>query len=41
MPGDLLEQIEGLEKLFIVPTDKLISITDRFVNELEKGTSQI
>ncbi len=37
VPKDLLEQIAELEKLFTVPTDKLIAITDRFVEELTKG----
>ena len=37
VPKDLLEQIAELEKLFVVPTDKLIAITDRFVEELTKG----
>lgn len=37
VPKDLLEQIADLEKLFTVPTDKLITITDHFVEELEKG----
>jgi hexokinase len=37
VPGDLLEQIADLEKLFTVSREKLIAITDRFVTELEKG----
>jgi len=37
VPKDLLEQISDLEKLFTVPTEKLLSVTDRFVSELEKG----
>ena len=37
MPKDLLEQIADLEKLFTVPTEKLMTITDHFVSELEKG----
>jgi hexokinase len=40
VPKDLLEQISDLEKLFTVPTDKLISITDHFANELIKGLSK-
>jgi len=38
VPKDLLEQIAELEKLFTVGQDKLITITDHFVKELEKGT---
>jgi hexokinase len=37
VPKDLMEQIADLEKLFIVPTEKLMTITDHFVSELEKG----
>jgi hexokinase len=37
VPKDLSEQIDELEKLFTVPTDMLITITDRFVAELTKG----
>jgi len=37
VPKDLFEQITELEKLFTVPADKLIAITDRFVGELTKG----
>jgi hexokinase len=40
VPKDLLEQIADLEKLFTVPTEKLLTVTDRFVSELEKGTLQ-
>jgi hexokinase len=40
VPKDLLEQIADLERLFIVPTEKLITITDHFVNELERGLSK-
>lgn len=40
VPKDLLEQIADLEKLFTVGTDKLNSITDRFVSELTKGLSK-
>jgi hexokinase len=37
VPKDLLGQVAELEQLFTVPTDKLITITDRFVGELTKG----
>lgn len=37
VPKDLLDQIDRLEELFTVPTDKLKGITDHFVNELTKG----
>ena len=37
IPKDLSEQIAELENLFTVHTDKLITITDRFVEELTKG----
>jgi hexokinase len=37
VPKDLLEQIAELEQFFTVDTDKLITITDHFVGELEKG----
>jgi len=37
LPEDLLEQIQDLERLFTVSTEKLISITDHFVKELKKG----
>lgn len=37
VPNDLLEQIAELEKLFIVSTEKLITISDKFVAELDKG----
>jgi len=37
VPKDLLEQIADLERLFTVPTDKLITISDRFMQELDKG----
>jgi hypothetical protein len=40
VPKDLLEQIADLERLFTVPKEKLITITDRFVDELEKGLSK-
>lgn len=39
MPRDLKEQIEKLEEIFVVPTQKLKEITDHFVKELEKGLS--
>ncbi len=38
VPKDLLAQIERLEELFTVPTEKLIAVTDHFANELTKGT---
>ena len=38
VPVDLLERVADLEKLFTVSTERLISITDHFVAELEKGT---
>lgn len=37
VPKNLLQQIERLEELFVVPKEKLISISDHFVKELEKG----
>jgi hexokinase len=37
VPKDLLEQIQELERLFTVPKEKLITISDHFVKELEKG----
>jgi hexokinase len=37
VPKDLLEQIQDLERLFIVPKEKLITISDHFVKELDKG----
>lgn len=40
MPRDLKEQIEKLEELFVVPTQKLKAITDHFVKELEKGLTK-
>ena len=36
MPKDLKEQIDKLEDMFVVPTDKLKKISDHFVGELEK-----
>lgn len=39
VPKDLLQQIERLEELFVVPKEKLIAISDHFVKELEKGAS--
>jgi hexokinase len=40
MPTDLKAQIDRLEELFMVPTDKLKAISDHFVTELEKGLSK-
>ena len=40
MPKDLKEQIDKLEDMFVVPTDKLKKISDHFVGELEKGLSE-
>lgn len=40
VPKDLLEQIADLERLFTVPTEKLITISDRFMQELDKGILQ-
>jgi hexokinase len=40
MPKDLKEQIDKLEEMFVVPTDKLKHIADHFVGELEKGLSE-
>ncbi|KAF2000592.1 hypothetical protein P154DRAFT_522483 [Amniculicola lignicola CBS 123094] len=37
VPQDLLSQIERLEELFVVPTEKLKEITDHFAKELTKG----
>ena len=37
-PKDLLNEIKQLEKLFSIDTAKLKEITERFVNELTKGT---
>lgn len=37
MPMDLKDQINKLEEIFTVPTEKLKDITDHFVKELEKG----
>jgi hexokinase len=37
VPKDLLDQINRLEDLFIVPTEKLKEVTDQFVKELKKG----
>lgn len=39
VPKDLLDQINRLEDLFIVPAEKLKEITNHFVKELEKGLS--
>ena len=40
MPGDLKEQMDKLEELFVVSTTKLKEISDHFVKELEKGLSK-
>ncbi|KAF2108612.1 hexokinase-domain-containing protein [Lophiotrema nucula] len=40
VPSDLLDQINRLEELFTVPTDKLKAITDHFVSELTKGLTE-
>jgi hexokinase len=40
MPTDLKTQIDRLEELFLVPTDKLKQISDHFVSELKKGLSK-
>ena len=40
VPSDLLDQINRLEELFTVPTDKLKAISDHFVSELAKGLSK-
>src|SRR5271156_5513278 len=37
VPKNLLEEIQNLERLFLVDGAKLKKITDRFVMELEKG----
>jgi hexokinase len=37
VPKDLLEQILDLERLFTIPKEKLITISDHFVKELDKG----
>lgn len=37
VPKDLLDQINRLEDLFVVPTEKLKDVTNHFVKELEKG----
>lgn len=39
MPRDLKDQIDKLEELFVVSTDKLKKISDHFVGELVKGLS--
>lgn len=39
MPRDLKDQIDKLEELFVVSTDKLKEISNHFVDELEKGLS--
>jgi hexokinase len=40
MPTDMKTQIDRLEELFVVGTDKLKAISDHFVTELEKGLSK-
>ncbi|KAK9333261.1 hexokinase-domain-containing protein [Lipomyces starkeyi] len=40
VPRDLLEQISQLETLFTVDTQKLNTIVDHFIKELEKGLSK-
>jgi hexokinase len=40
MPTDLKTQIDKLEEIFMIPTDKLKEISDHFVKELEKGLSK-
>jgi hexokinase len=40
MPTDLKDQIDKLEELFLVSTDKLKEISDHFVHELERGLSK-
>lgn len=40
MPKDLKEQIDRLEEMFVVNTDKLKAISNHFVKELEKGLSE-
>ena len=37
VPKDLLQEIQKLEQLFTVPTEKLKEITDHFIHELDKG----
>lgn len=39
VPKDLMAQINRLEELFLVPTEKLKQISEHFVHELEKGLS--
>jgi hypothetical protein len=38
VPKDLLEQLADLEKMFTLSTEKLMTITDHFVTQLEKGS---
>lgn len=40
MPKTLLEQIKKLEEQFVVPKEKLIEVTHRFVSELAKGLTK-
>jgi hexokinase len=37
VPSDLSAQVQRLEDLFTVSTEKLKEITDHFVSELERG----
>ncbi|CAG8977592.1 hypothetical protein HYALB_00008368 [Hymenoscyphus albidus] len=39
VPKDLVNEIKRLEELFTVPKEKLKSITDHFISELDKGLS--
>lgn len=39
VPGNLLDQIKELERLFSVDQAKLKEVTEHFVGELEKGKS--
>lgn len=40
MPSDLMQQVERLEDLFTVPTEKLKAITSHFIDELAKGLTE-
>ena len=40
VPKDLLDQINKLEDIFIVDTQKLKEVTDQFVSELRRGLGQ-
>lgn len=37
VPQHLIQEIENLERLFVVDGEKLKKITDHFINELQKG----